>query len=435
LYRAKITGVKGFEKLIAIKKILPHLTSENALISSFIDEAKLAAFLQHPNIVQIYDFGNMEGSYYLAMEYLVGKDLKYIVEKANEVNNPISLEDALLITIQICNGLFYAHNLKDFHGKSLSIIHRDIGPQNIFITYDGQIKIIDFGIAKAANQSTITQTDLIKGKVAYMSPEQAHGEEIDHRSDIFSIGIILYELVTQKRMFVGDRFQVYTKVCEVKFEPPESAKKDLPPILYEILHTALAADPDHRYQSAEEMGSELEMFLSQLSDQKTTKGLAQYVKGLLREEADKEENAMREAARFYLAEVIKTDDGNTFENQETEIININELPKNTKSKTGLYATLALVLIISGILFTWLAVEKPSGNSNTTSALFSGQPNSGEASVSSSSEGKKNTNAESNLPELQEGMALLEQKRFTEAISFFENVLSTEPSKKAFFSAP
>jgi len=253
LYRAKITGVKGFEKLIAIKKILPHLTSEKALISSFIDEAKLAAFLQHPNIVQIYDFGNMEDSYFLAMEYLVGRDLKYIIEKSNEVNNPIGLENALLITTQICNGLFYAHNLKDFHGESLSIIHRDIGPQNIFITYDGQVKIIDFGIAKAANQSTITQTDLIKGKVAYMSPEQAHGEDIDHRSDIFSIGIILYELVTQKRMFVGDRFQVYTKVCEADFEPPENAKKGLPPILYEILHTALAANPENRYQSAEEM--------------------------------------------------------------------------------------------------------------------------------------------------------------------------------------
>ena len=176
LYRAKITGSEGFEKVIAIKKILPHLTREESLISSFIDEAKLAAFLQHPNIVQIYDFGEMEDSYFLAMEYLFGKDLKFIIEKSKEMQNPIELEDALLITTQICNGLFYAHNLKDFHGKPLNIIHRDIGPQNIFITFDGQVKIIDFGIAKAANQSTITQSDLIKGKVAYMSPETGPGK-------------------------------------------------------------------------------------------------------------------------------------------------------------------------------------------------------------------------------------------------------------------
>ena len=153
--------------------------------------------------------------------------------------------------------------------------------QNIFITYDGQIKIIDFGIAKAANQRTTTQSNLIKGKVAYMSPEQAQEKTLITVSDIFSIGIILYELLTHKRMFEGDTFQIYTKVCAMDFEPPESAGRDLPPILYEIQNKALAENPEQRYQSAEEMGSDIEMCLSQLSDQTTTKNLSHYMKGLL----------------------------------------------------------------------------------------------------------------------------------------------------------
>jgi serine/threonine protein kinase len=204
LYRAKITGVQGFEKLIAIKMILPHLLGEKELISSFIDEAKLAALLSHQNIVQIYDFGRMENSYYIAMEYLRGKDLRYIFQKSKERKLPLNVEQALYVISRICSGLDYAHKLKDFQGKPLNIIHRDISPQNILITYEGEVKILDFGIAKAASQSTITQHGMIKGKVAYMSPEQASGQKIDLRSDIFSIGILLYELLTHTRMFTGD---------------------------------------------------------------------------------------------------------------------------------------------------------------------------------------------------------------------------------------
>jgi serine/threonine protein kinase len=185
LYRAKLTRAEGFEKLIAIKKILPHLSCEGELVKAFVDEAKLAALLQHENIVQIYDFGNLEGEYFIAMEYLFGKDLRSIIRKAEERNMSIGLENTLYLVSQICAGLDYSHNLKDLQGKPLNIIHRDINPQNIFITYEGQVKLIDFGIAKAASHNTTTHEGLIKGKLAYMSPEQANGEVIDHRSDIF----------------------------------------------------------------------------------------------------------------------------------------------------------------------------------------------------------------------------------------------------------
>jgi serine/threonine protein kinase len=228
LHRAMITGVQGFEKLIAVKKILPHLTIEEELVDSFIDEAKLAALLHHQNIVQIYDFGSVEKSYFIAMEYLFGKDLRNVMDKAKQDGSPLSLEYALYVVSRVASGLNYAHNLKDFQGKQLNIIHRDISPQNIFITYEGDVKIVDFGIAKAATQSTMTQVGMIKGKVAYMSPEQADGKTIDYRSDIFSLGIILYELVTGEKMFQGDTMQILSKVRSAEFPPPDEVIKDVP---------------------------------------------------------------------------------------------------------------------------------------------------------------------------------------------------------------
>ena len=171
LYRAKVTGDYGFEKQVAIKKILPHLSDEGNLVKAFIDEAKLAALLQHENIVQIYDFGNMNGEYFIAMEYLFGKDLRKLTYKAKEKGVPFDLENILYVISRVCAGLDYSHNLKDLQGKPLNIIHRDINPQNIFITYEGQVKIIDFGIAKAASHNSTTHEGLIKGKLAYMAPQ------------------------------------------------------------------------------------------------------------------------------------------------------------------------------------------------------------------------------------------------------------------------
>lgn len=284
MYRAKITGAEGFEKLIAIKRILPHLSGEKELVTAFIDEAKLAALLNHQNIVQIYDFGLMENSYFIAMEYLVGKDLRHILSKSKEKNRPLGLELALYIASRICAGLDYAHKLTDFQGKPLNLIHRDISPQNILITYEGEVKIVDFGIAKAALQDTVTQNGLIKGKVAYMSPEQASGAKIDHRSDIFSLGILLYEMITEKRMFAGDSLQVLERVRTGEFEPAEKARSGLPPKLYEIFHKALAGEVVQRYQSCGEVLADVEECMFELSLRHTARGLAEYMKALFQEE-------------------------------------------------------------------------------------------------------------------------------------------------------
>ena len=297
LYMGKITGDQGFEKLVCIKKILPHLSGDEGLVKSFIDEAKLAAYLNHENIVQIYDFGNMEGAYFITMEYLFGKDLRAITTKANSIHLPISLENALHIVSRICAGIDYAHKLKNFQGKPLNIIHRDISPQNIFVTYDGQVKIIDFGIAKATSMDETTQFGLVKGKAAYMSPEQAEGKAIDYRSDIFSTGILLYELVTGKRMYEGETLDIISRAKNAEFEPPENIIKDIHPRLLQTLTRALAKDLDQRYQSGGEMQRDLDECSYQLSLRPNAVRMSHYMTMLFKEESLGEERVIRNVSK------------------------------------------------------------------------------------------------------------------------------------------
>jgi serine/threonine protein kinase/Flp pilus assembly protein TadD len=299
LYRAKVTRDHGFEKLVAIKKILPHLTDEDNLVKAFIDEAKLAALLQHQNIVQIYDFGSIDGEYFITMEYLFGKDLRKLIYKARETAIPLGLENTIYIISRICAGLDYSHNLKDLQGKPLNIIHRDINPQNIFITYEGQVKIIDFGIAKAASHNSTTHEGLIKGKLAYMSPEQATGKTIDHRSDIFSTGIIFYELLAGRRMFEGETMQIYTQVRDARYEPLDKLLPDLPAKLHRVVERALAKEPDERYQTCGEMLADLEECIFELSVRPNGRSFANFVKEFFKEEFTVEESALWAKTRIY----------------------------------------------------------------------------------------------------------------------------------------
>ena len=442
LYRAKITGVQGFEKLVAIKKVLPHLVCEEDLINSFIDEAKLAAYLQHQNIVQIHDFGNKNGNYFIAMEYLFGKDLRFIIQKSKQMNLPVSLENALYIASKICEGLYYAHNLKDFHGESLNIIHRDIGPQNIFITYDGQVKIIDFGIAKAAIQDTTTQGCMIKGKVAYMSPEQAMGKTIDHRSDIFAIGIILYEMVTYKRMFEGDTIQVYDNVRKAIFEPPESANPDLPPSLYKILNKALVKDPEERYQSADEMNADLEKSISQHSFLTTDRSLSQYMKNLFKEDTNAEELAMRDAALLDLEEKPDAPENTRDSYDKTIITDLKKIGKKQNKKKGLYAIFALALTALGVIIflsffknatldikSALFISNMDPDSFKKTAPDSNAPKNKKASLSKTDQDAMlpiNKHAKPEPAKTEKANKLIKENRFAEAVVLFEDILAKEP---------
>lgn len=354
LFRGKIIGAKGFEKLVAIKRILPHLADQDEFVKAFIDEARLAAFLQHANIVQIYDFGEMGDSYYLSMEYLSGVDLKTVLQKADEKSQPLKLAMSLFYILpQICLGLQYAHDLKDLSGTHLNIIHRDLGPQNIFITYDGGVKIIDFGIAKASSHDATTYAGSIKGKVAYMSPEQAKGEHLDNRSDLFALGVLLYELATGHRVYAGETHAILTKAGNCDFLPPEQVKQGLPISLYAIINKALNKEPHLRYQSAEQMRIDLEACSKEvLTAPVTGRQLSHYMHSLFENESAVEEAAIKRAS---LADSTKDLTVNDTPDIATEdkTISLAAVKNDTKRLHGLAPILALFLVaILGTLLFW-----------------------------------------------------------------------------------
>jgi len=298
LYKARKPGEKGFEKLLAIKMILPHLAASDDFISMFIDEAKVAALLNHQNIVQIYDLGRIEESYCIVMEYVRGKDLRTVLSRGAKAGRRLRVEHACLVTANALAGLAYAHRMKD-KGEELGIVHRDISPQNILISYEGEVKIVDFGIAKAATQSRDTQAGVLKGKLSYMSPEQAMGKPIDMRSDIFSTGIVLYEALTGRKLFQGDTdIGTLELVRAARVEPlPTNLDTKFPPRLEAIALKALAKDPADRYRDASEMETALLEFMRDAGYSTSGRSLSEYMYGLFKddiEEEIKEERMMDE---------------------------------------------------------------------------------------------------------------------------------------------
>jgi serine/threonine protein kinase len=366
LYRGKISGEEGFEKAVAVKKILPHLSEEQEAVSYFIDEARLAALLQHPNIVQIYDFGRLDDSYFIAMEYLFGKDLKTVLHTADQRGMPLSLENALHIAVSVCSGLDYAHNMKDLQGHLLNIIHRDVSPQNIFLTYDGQIKIIDFGIAKAASRISNTRSGVIKGKVAYMSPEQAEGNEVDHRSDIFSVGILLYEMVTGRYMYEGDAMDILSQAREARFTRAERIVRDLPECLVAVLDMALAKHPDDRYDSCGEMLSDLEDCIYHLNFRPNGQKLSQFMKGLFDTELKSEEISMAWALRRVEPKpaINGSDDAGPINYQETVILTpeATAFAKKPLKKRWVMPLILLMLMAAALGFFYFRQAPPEDRS-------------------------------------------------------------------------
>ncbi len=292
LYRAKITGEQGFEKLVAIKKIYTHLHSQEEMVQAFIDEAKLAAYLQHANIVEVYDFGCLQDTYFIVMEYLRGKDLRSISNRLQDADRSLGLNNSLFIASSICAGLEYAHQLPDIAGNPLNIVHRDISPQNIFITYSGQVKILDFGLAKVAGRQSATETGTLKGKLAYMAPEQAQGKAIDQRSDIFSLGIILYEMLSGRRMYEGDTLKLLRQAQNRSFVPPELIMPELPRSLQDTLHRMLAFVPADRFTDCSQVLAALEGCQADFSYRSQERQLSHMVCELFAEEKNVEEEKL-----------------------------------------------------------------------------------------------------------------------------------------------
>lgn len=258
VFKAKTFGIEGFERLVAVKRILPSIASDSDFVTMFVDEAKIAVQLQHPNIAQVFDLGKVEDSYFIAMEYVAGADLRVILDEARRERCRVPLDLAVYIISKVCEGLDYAHNKRNEKDKPLNLVHRDVSPQNILISFDGEIKIIDFGIAKAVGKVGETQSGILKGKFGYMSPEQVRGLPLDRRSDIFTIGICLYELLTGQRLFLGHSdFSTLEKVRNVEVLPPTYHVPGIPEELERITLKALAKNLEDRYQSVAELRDDL----------------------------------------------------------------------------------------------------------------------------------------------------------------------------------
>ncbi|RKG76732.1 PEGA domain-containing protein [Corallococcus exercitus] len=268
VFLAKAAGPRGFEKTLVLKRILPHLAEDEAFVEMFLGEAQLAARLDHPNVVQIFDFGEVDGSYFLAMEYIDGPTLRRLIKRSMELKQPLPAGVCAKLVAAAAEGLAFAHELTDAEtGAPLGLVHRDISPENVLVSRQGAVKVVDFGIAKVAGQSHRTATGVVKGKVAYMPPEQLQAKAMDGRVDVYALGIVLYELLTGKRPF--DATTDVSMMQAILFEPFVPAverRPDLPEAMQRILERALAKDREQRYPDCRAFQADLERFVLSLGE-------------------------------------------------------------------------------------------------------------------------------------------------------------------------
>jgi serine/threonine-protein kinase len=262
VFRGKSGSVEGFEKQVAIKRVLPHLAKNEKFVKMFLDEAKLSLHLDHANIVHVFDLAHSGETYFIVMEYVDGMNLKKLLEATRAAGERLPVQVAFYIGVEVCKALAYAHERKDSSSRPLGIVHRDVSPPNILLSWEGEVKLTDFGLAKAATQLEATDPGVVKGKFGYLSPEAAWGEGVDHRTDIFAVGIVVWEMLSGKRLFQGQTDQeTLLQVRECQVPSLRQFQAALPPSVDEILGRALARDPSKRYQTAREFGLAMSQFL------------------------------------------------------------------------------------------------------------------------------------------------------------------------------
>lgn len=266
VWKARFRGAAGFERTLVVKRILPQLVTDEDFVAMFMREAQLCSMLSHANIVQVFELGELEGEYYLAMEYVNGKDVLAVVRARPKTPPPPGF--AVLVARDVCRALAYAYDVLDERGQPLHVIHRDVTPSNIMVTVDGSVKLVDFGVAKALNMATASLTNAggLKGKLGYASPEQLLGKPVDHRTDLYSVGIVAHELLTGRRLFQGETDQESVELAlSSTVYPPSRINPQVPPALDAIVLRALERDPANRFQSATELADALEPFVHALA--------------------------------------------------------------------------------------------------------------------------------------------------------------------------
>ena len=293
VFVAKQQGPAGFQKVLVVKKILGHLTESKEFIEAFLGEARLAAQMNHRNIVQVFELGEQDNAYFIAMEYVQGKTLRDVIDAAVRKREKIPSELCRMVAEQICDGASYAHNLTDMAGRSLNLVHRDLNPQNVLVSYTGDVKIIDFGIAKSELSTVKTEAGMIKGKFVYMSPEQSLAKRLDKRSDIFSIGISLYEMLTGINPFHKSNI-VLTLEAVQRFEPPPPSEYHPSYAPFDpIISKAFAKDRDRRYSDAGDMQDDLRRLILPRSPER----LGQFMCRLFRAQLEEEQKFLQDSDR------------------------------------------------------------------------------------------------------------------------------------------
>ncbi len=290
IFVAKAFGAEGFERLLAIKKILPTMGEDAEFIRMFVDEARIAVQLAHPNIVHVLELGRHEGTLFIAMEYISGRDLRQLMERFRKRQQPVPAPQACFIVAEVCEALDYAHRKRDANGRPLAIVHRDVSPQNVLVTFEGGVKLIDFGIAKAESRLQKTQSGILKGKFSYMSPEQVKGLPVDGRSDVFACGVLLWELLAGEKLFSGDSdFAILERIRQGVIPP----LRGCPDELEKVVDKALANDPAERYPSASALHDDLRRFTLQSGNVFGARQLAEWLRDELRREWEDEQQRVR----------------------------------------------------------------------------------------------------------------------------------------------
>ncbi len=281
VFRGVAESLQGFRKNVAIKRVLPALTKNKKFVSMFLDEARLSLHLQHANIVQMFDIGHADDTYFIVMEFVEGVDLKAILEWRRRIGKRLTVGQTIYLIMEACKGLAYAHDVTDPEtGALLGIVHRDVSPPNVLISRNGEVKMADFGLAKATSQLEITDPGVVKGKMSYLSPEAARGEEVDRRADIFAVGILLYEMLTGKRLFYGETdYQTVELVRGAKVPPIAPQNPEVEEEIEDICRKALAKRPDDRFQSATDLQDALAHYLFSRGLKMIQRDIADLVRG------------------------------------------------------------------------------------------------------------------------------------------------------------